>query len=437
MSARVLKCLSLVVLLVVLLSSAGFLWHIEGALERGRDLLDRNRPEEARSEIRRYLWLHRNDGPALLTLAEAWARDDELPADDAAHRALTLLNRITPDSPVAGQARLQSARLRLLILHQPCQAEQDLAEALRHQPESFDANYLMWKLLDLTRRFNRVEPYFRRAFAAAPAVRRESLLREWYFSQFSTFVAASEFDQMLGFAAPGEPSDALTEHRRLSEFLRSEPDCALNHAVLADWADEYNLELEKWDRFERAWETADETTPASVYAILFDLLLDEGRFDEATDVMEAWPEPKEGYDYWKREGIYHAEVTQDSAAAVAACRAALAEWPGPVDWQLHHRLAGLLVRAGQAAEAERVRVEAKRLEQLMEIDFHLKLRETLVGEPSRESDLKMARFYADIGRPLESQAWAKIAEGRSAGSVVPTPGLRLPGRPARGVLQEF
>ena len=435
MFVRVLKRLSLVVLVAVLLTSAGFLWHVEGALERGRDLLERNQPEAARSEIRRYLWLHRNDDQALLTLAEAWARDDELPARDAANRALSLLDRITADSPVAGQARLQSARLRLLILHQLCHAERDLAEALRHQPESFDANYLMWKMLDLTRRFNRVEPYFRRAFAAAPEGRRESLLREWYFSQFSTFIAASEFDQMLGFAAPGEPSDAIIEHRRLSEFLRSEPDCALNHAVLADWADEYNLELEKWDRFERAWETADETTPTSVYAILFDLLLDEGRFDEATDVIQAWPEPREGYDYWKREGIYHAEVTQDADAAIVACRAALAEWPGPVDWQLHHRLAGLLVRAGQAAEAERVRVEAKRLEQLMEIDFHLDLRETLIGEPSREGDLKMAGFYADIGRPLESQAWAEIAEGRSPG--VPERGLRLPGRPARGVLQEF
>ena len=154
-------------------------------------------------------------------------------------------------------------------------------------------------------------------------------------------------------------------------------------------------------------------------------------------MIEAWPEPREGYDYWKREAIYHAEVTPDSAAAIAACRAALAEWPGPVDWQLHHRLAGLLVRAGQAAEADRVRVEAKRLEQLMEIDFHQDLRESLVNAPSRESDLKMARFYAEIGRPLESQAWASIAEGRSAGGGVPKRGLRLPGRPGRGVLQEF
>ena len=253
MSVRVLKLLSLVALVAVLLSSAGFLWHVEGALDRGRDLLERHQPAEARSEIRRYLWLHRNDDQALLTLAEAWARDDELPAHEAANQALALLDRISADSPLAGQARLQSARLRLLILHQLCQAERDLAEALRHQPESFDANYLMWKVLDLTRRFNRVEPYFRRAFAAAPEDRRESLLREWYFSQFSTFIAASEFDQMLGFAATGEPSDAIIEHRRLSEFLRAEPGCALNHAVLANWADEYNLELEKWDRFERAW----------------------------------------------------------------------------------------------------------------------------------------------------------------------------------------
>lgn len=384
-------------------------WRINDGFDRGTRLLQQNQFQKARRELKRYLWFRQGDDQARLTLAECYVRDSELLATESATEAIALLGKIRDDSELAGTARLQEARLRFLILNQPCRAERLLKEILQDDPKSFAANYLMWKILDLTRRYHLAEPYFQGCFVTADESRRADLLREWYFSQFSTFAAASQLDQMMGVVRAGKPSDTIIEHRRLQRFLEAEPECALNHAILADWYHEHGMEHEKWSSFDKAWEKANASTPAYAYVVFFDLLLEAGRFEEAKKVIELWPEPKSGYDYYSREGICFAEIRDTPEFAIVACRKAMRQWPGPVDWQLHHRLAGLLTRVGRLDEAETARTEGKRLESLMEVDYHTELRKVFTEARSIGQYHKMAEFYASIDRELEAKAWEQLS----------------------------
>ncbi len=402
------RSLILVVVLLLLLA-AGIHWNCHRALSRANMFVIQLRYKEARREFNRYLWLYPGDDQALLAFAGAYALDDRLDSRIAAGEALKLLERIDDEDPeLAAEAGIQGARLRFLILHQPCAAERDLRTVLQNLPNSFAANYLMWKILDLTRRYYEAEPYFRACFASAERDRREELLREWYLSQFSTYSAATQLDQMMHFVAADRHSDAISEYRRLQAFVKSEANSALNHAVILDWYDEHHQTDKKRELFDKVWNMADATAPAFVYAVLFDLLLEDGRFDEAVEVFESWPEPRDGFDFSKREAILCSEIRNDPTTAITVYRAALAVWPGPVDWQLHHRLAGALVRVGQQAEADRIQAEEVRLQQLMEVNFHRELRESLLSTTDTARYAKMAKFYDDIGRSLEADAWRSL-----------------------------
>lgn len=401
----------LIVSTLVFLCGAGLAWRANAGLSRGLDYLQKQKFFHARREFDWYLKLHPNDADALFAMAEAIVKDKaSRTAEEAARQSIAFLDQIPTDSELGAKARLQSGRLRFLILRQPTAAEADLKEAVRSDPDLFDAQYMLWKILDLTRRYYLVEPYFRRCFALATPSQKPFLLREWYFSQCSTFIAASQFDQAMGFVKEGEPSDALTEYKRLISFANEEPDPALNHAELASWSEEYHFPEEQWKHFEATWERVDSSTPPEVFGILFDLLMEAGRLDEARQVFESWPEPHEGFDYQKRATIYHVELEPDLDLAITANREAIKEWPGPVDWQLHHRLAGLLVQAKKTEEADKVRTEAKRLELLMEIKLHTELREGIMGPPSVESARRMAEFYRDINRPIEADGWDEIGD---------------------------
>lgn len=397
-----------------LLILAGLLWYLHGRASRAEQLLAADQFEEARQELRLYLRVFRNDDNALLKLAESYARDPELPPDQSAQIAVKMLEKVDRNSPYAAKARLQAGRLRFLILNQPCGAEADFRASLAHDPDSFEANLMMWKLLDLTRRYQLVEPYFAKCFEAATSREAEGLLRDWYYSQFSTYVAASELDFEMGLNGQGKLTDAVTEYVRLTRFVENEETCALNHALLASWCEEQHLETEKWERFQAAWERVDEHADPFVFAVLFDILLEAGRFEEAEEVFLAWPEPLEGYDYNLRKVSYLIEIKDSPEQALAACRTAVATWPGTINWQLFHRLSTLLARLNKVEEAKQYQLESIRLRDLMDINFHAKLRQLLFSGNREELSATMSKFYSDIGRPVEAQAWSELAKTGSA-----------------------
>ena len=404
---KISKRIALVACLLCLIL-AGLAWYVHAGFGRAQRHLATEDFGRARDELRLYLRFFRDDPQALLKLAESYARDQDLAAEQSAQIAVRLLDRIPTSSPSSAEAKVQSGRLRLLILNQPCHAESDLRDSLAKDPDAFDANYMMWKLLDLTRRYHQVDPYFLKCMATAGHQQKSYLLRDWYFSQFSTFVAASQIDQLMGTTKPGESTEPLTEYKRFVVFSLAEEECALNHALLADWCEQYHIDVEKWEHFEDAWNRANNESAPYVFAILFDMLLEAGRFEEAEEVFQAWPEPRSGYDYDLRRGIYLMEIKESPQEAIEACRQAIARWPGTIDWQLHHRLSGLLVRVNKVKEAEQYRQEAERLQQLMEVNFHQDIREKLFTGNDDEVFAKMSQFYADIGRPVEAQAWKEL-----------------------------
>jgi tetratricopeptide (TPR) repeat protein len=403
----------------IILVAAGLWWsHLNGAMQRGQRMLIQQRFRDARAEFETCLWLNSNDPAALLAIAEAYARDDDLQSTQAARKAVEHLDRVDEASDIVAKARLQSGRLRLLILKQPRQAELDFLAALDENPASYEANYLMWKLLDLTRRYHLAEPYYSKCLELSVSDQRQFLLYDWYFSQFSTYAAATQFDRQMGFLGADDTSDSLTEYRRLMSFAKNEPDPALNSALLASWSNEFHFEVEEKKWLELAWEKADESTHPYAYAIFFDLMFDAGRFEDAEAVLAAWPEPHTGYDFQKRLGILLAEMKDDLPGAIAACRAALLDWPGPVDWQVHHRLAGLLNRHGDVVEAQQYRDEAERLQKLMEVAFHTKLRELLINGEATDRQRQLAEFYESIGRDADAAAWRSLSRSaRQPGSL--------------------
>ncbi|MCA9064505.1 MAG: hypothetical protein KDA96_15650, partial [Planctomycetaceae bacterium] len=412
MAVRIPRRFVFLLLFLAGLVGLGVWRHFEQGLEQGQRLIQKRDWDAAEVQLNNYLMLHPHDPEALLAKAELLIRRPRGDAKSAAETAVQLLDQIPDGLPLSAVARTQSARIRLLILRQVWHAETDLMSAIRQDPESLDANYMMWKVLDLTRRYHLVEPFFQVVYRHASPDQKLTYLTEWYLSQFSTFAASVQLDQMMGVTKPGAASDALSEYKRLIGFSQLDPNCPMLSSALAGWCKEYHFTEEKWKWFDKTWENADPTTPSSAYATLFDIVIEDGRFDEAKEIYQSWPEPRSGYDFWKREGIYFSEVVTDLPRAVQACRNAIGEWPGPVDWQLRHRMAGLLVRMGKLQEAEDVRAAAHRFEKLMEVKLHSDLRSALAGERGADGLESLAQFYRDIERPMEADGWQELADRR-------------------------
>ena len=114
-------------------------------------------------------------------------------------------------------------------------------------------------------------------------------------------------------------------------------------------------------------------------ATLVDLLIDLGEYRRAEEHFEKWPGAKDEFDYWRLRAIILEEARDDFEAAIVAYDAALATWPGQVDWRLMHRKAGCLAQAGKRDEAVEMRERADTVERLMDDEVHRRLRYILLN----------------------------------------------------------
>src|SRR5438874_222517 len=139
-------------IILLLLVGGGWLgWLVAKAQKSqaaGMRHMARQEWAQARTELSRYLRLHPGDETARLMLAEAYARDDSLEPVQAAQSAIDQLQRVADRSGLGAKARVQEARLRFLILNQPVRAEKLFRRAIQLDPDNYDANFMLWKLLD-------------------------------------------------------------------------------------------------------------------------------------------------------------------------------------------------------------------------------------------------------------------------------------------------
>jgi len=370
--------------------------------------------DECRRSLEHYLWLRPNDDAANLLVAEAYVRDEDLLIGDAVSKAARCLQRIPDHSRLGSEARAKEARVRFLLLHQPYQAEKLFRRALELEPESEENWYLLWRILELTGRFDQSSPVFWKLYEATPNEHKAIRLRGWYMCQFFPMIAASDFDRTLGILKEGETPLPLTEHKRLLEFRRREPASATGLAAVARWFlfegdPQFALRLlEDRDSLEAPFD--DPFYVSSLVNVLFQL----GQLDRAADLFERWPGTRDGAQYWKLRGMLYDEYYGDDAEAVHSYEMALSDWPGPVDWRTRSRMAHCLARLKKPDDARVVRNSAKDIQDLLDEKVHERVRLALDDLGNAEQLQGLIKFYEDLHCPREAQAWSEhVARLRS------------------------
>lgn len=361
----------------------------------------------ARSELEWCLRFHPKDAQARLLLAQAFALDNSLPSAEAVERAISQLQLIPDEATNAAEARTREGRLRLLILNQPMRAERLFRCAIELDPTHDDAWYLLWRLLNLTWRFHLTEPLFWQVYERSPDSTRAERLREWYLAEFGRGSLNAIFDRNMGFLGGIETPTDLTDLKRLNEFKLAEPDAPATYAAVArvlfhqgerDWA---FRTLQEGERLETAFQDQ------YFVSTLVDQFLSRGWYNEAAACMARWPEPRDGYEYWRLLGIVADEVENNDSLAIEAYDRALQCFPGQNDWEVMFRKAHCLVRKGDLQGAEKSRRMAEHVQKAFSKELHEGLRKALVRLDDARSLMPIVEFYDSIGRKRESSAWRR------------------------------
>lgn len=399
--------------LLALAAVAGGAWlyHVHQGRQRAGEMMKHELWEYARAELDRYLWLHPNDHAARLMLAETLVKDETLKGQQPLDSALDHLRRIPDDSPQAAQARTQEARVEFYILHRPAKAERALRKALAADPDSKDANYTLWKILDMTGRSHTASDAFWRVYHQSEPEQQPSLLREWYMSQFYPATANPQLHQLMGLKVNESlPSDD-PEIQRFIHFRQQDPKEPLVHALVARW---FFVEGHPKDALAFLEDAADkvsqEASEPMFMVTLIESLIALGQLDRAEAVFKQWPEPHTGYDYLTARAQVLESVKKNYAGAARAYRDAInTGWPGPVDWRTRNRLANCLTKAGDREAAATERAHAKVIEENMKNKYHRRNRQLLADLSKPENLEQIAAFYETLKCDKEAAAWRTCA----------------------------
>jgi len=200
------------------------------------------------------------------------------------------------------------------------------------------------------------------------------------------------------------------EYRRLKEHLDAEPERPVNHAALARWFQHDGDHTKALALLELGLKVPGAEKNPYFLSILLATLFERGELDRAKQFLNGWPDPHEGYEYWRWRGMLADEADRDYPSAVEAYDRALAIWPGPVDWRTMNRRANCLARMRQSEAATEARKQAKTVEQLMDTDVHIALKEALDDDKLTQPDTvkRFEDFYRNLGREREVHAWREI-----------------------------
>ena len=387
---------------------AGGAWiaRAHTALRKAQLLVELGLWPGVRLQTERYLALHPNSAQARLLLAEAWVKDESIDSQQSAKAALAQLARIPNDSELAAQARTQAGRLEFLILCRPERAERLLREASELAPESPDAHYMLWKVLEQTERSHLSADVFWQLYELTPLDQRSERLREWYMGQLYPSTANADLDRTMGFLELGEEASLKSEGRRLAHFKTSDPTSSVAYAALAQWFQKQGDVHYASKIIDEAIQNIEASAQHAFFvATRISVLIDLGEFERARVAFEDWPAGEQGYEYLKWRAVILDEIEGEFELAADAYEEALSTWPGPFDWRLHNRWANCLTRAGNKSQAEQVRAEARVIEKSMEADVHVELSDALIDLSDATQLAQVATFYERLGCTRETKAW--------------------------------
>jgi thioredoxin-like negative regulator of GroEL len=370
-----------------------------------------------RRHLSEYLDLYPSDQEARLLMAEAIVKRDIGDPRKSAEQAIVHLQKIHGKSLRAATARLQEARLSFLILQQPARAERLLHESLTVAPDSFDANYLLWKLLDLTGRHIISAEYFWKVYELTPQSERGERLREWYLAEFYPETANESFLTAFGATAVGKIPASVN---LLVKFRESEPQAGCVHAALAKYYLENGKPGSAMDLLKESPDLSQSMQDPFFVAILFETLIELGEFEKARKCFQQYPEPHTGYLFWRTEGIFRQHVVNDAAAAVSSYEQCLTTWPAKFDWNVMVRLSDCLRKAGRRDDAENLKSRVTRLTtEELTIEKTSQLRDGLRKLNDSEIVSEVRDLYRTLGLEAESNAWEEYRRDLSRHSQSP------------------
>lgn len=399
------KVVAGILLIVVLAGGAIFALYSQSCLSRAQRYSRHGLWRHVQSELRYYLWLHPASPQAHFLMAEALVKDESRPGTETVDLAVEHLRRIPHDSALAAQSKIQEGRLRLFRLDQPSRAEDAFMETLRLEPDNVEANYLLWKLYELTGRSFLVEPFFWKVYEKSAAEDRPLRLRDWYLSQYFPLTANPSLNVVLGVIKPDEKPTQRTEADRLIRFRRAEPDRPVAHVAMARWFQSEGDPKFALELLEQAAAASQGHPDPFLVATMISVQMDLGDFDSAKEWWQKWPEPRDGYEYWLWTGVVHEQVDADYAQAAQAYRQAIKIWPGVIDWRTRHRLVNCLQRSGDLEGVKKEREAARHIESMSAVDLH----DRLLAMSQTPTDPKVVGsfvdFYTQIGRDREANCW--------------------------------
>lgn len=381
----------------------------QGAAERGRQYLRERRDELAEREFAQSLQRFPADDSLRLLWAQAVIGGRSRTPQEAAELAISGLSQISDKSPVAAEARMREGRLALLVLQQPDRAEQLLRRSLSLDPTPVDAHYLLWKLYELTDRYQEAEPFFLGVWERTAVAERGERLRDWYLSQFSPLAATAELDRRMGFVEQGQVGGDGVVVMRLATFQRNEPDSAITLAVNAAHLIQLRDRESALPLLEQVQSTSEALSSDFFLSVYVNLLLELGRLPEAQAWFEAYNGPQTGYLFDRTVGRLEQTIFRRDEVALRHFERALAVWPGPMDWSLMHFKAQSQARLGRREEADQTRTRAKEIELLMELPVHQKLRQRLLSLSDPATLREMENFYRALGRTWEANEWSRLS----------------------------
>lgn len=401
--------LTVLTMVIVAIGAWGYIqWTKKSAvasLANGRQYLKERRAELAEKAIGEYLAVYPDDVEAILNWAEAVIDGKSRLPQDAARVACEALSRIPDSSPFAAEARMREGRLTLFVLLQPERAEKLLMHSRTLNPDSMDVHFLLWKLFDLTERFQFAEEHFWNTYDRSPDSIKTERLVEWYLSQFSTNSGNATIDRLLGFLPADQQTSDTVVAARLDGFLASEPDSTLNLTAKAAFLLHLRDREAAGKLLDQAEQREDAASNPFFLATRISHFLDLGKLREAKDLFDRWNAPNEGYLYLKTLGRIQQLVLRQDKEAVESFEQATKIWPGPMDWSILHFQAQSMARLGNRTGAEQTRARAKEIELLMELDVHRRLRMAIQDLKRPESFVAFEEFYLKLGSERDAAAW--------------------------------
>lgn len=406
-SALLLRRSAVTLLVTAVLAASGWAgywwWSIESGLKRAQQAAKHGEWRLARYHLTEYLDWHPRDSEAHFLMAEAFVKDDVEGSQDFIHSAIHHLQKIEGDAPLAAKARLQEARLVLLMLQQPARAEQLLHASLELEPYSLEANLLMWKIRDLTGRHIISGEYFWRVYELSSEAERPLRLRDWYLAEFYPESANEAFYRALGVSAIGTIPASIN---LLVRFVETEPEAPFARAALATFYFQQGDLSSSLDILKEAPNLSQAMEDPFFVAALFATLVELGEFEKARMCFKQFPAPRAGDLYLRSEGLFRQYIQEDPAAAVESYKLALATWSGKFDWGLMTRLSECLRKIGQIEESERMQSRVKYLTtKILLKEKTSRLRDKLLDLYNPNVAVEMRDFYQEFGLNQEAAAW--------------------------------